>query len=209
MHGSTRPVVFTPSNEPYLGLDQLLKFDKLIGATLELNAATAPRSHGQSLTDHQHMACLVIAQALSISLSIRELIRQGYLFGGHVLVRPFVERAVMLIYLYLFPDDIDIWNHGWNHRDAPGLAKMLERIRSKHMPEESVPASHLTTALNSLLHARPDSAKWNMISIRERPAHAVSKILDRPELCDELCGNVIPWLTVVGILMGTYFPEKG
>jgi hypothetical protein len=48
------PVVFTPDNEPYIG-----RF---------------------MLTDHQNMACQVIAQAISIALSISELIRRGYLF---------------------------------------------------------------------------------------------------------------------------------
>jgi hypothetical protein len=35
-------------------------------------------------------------QGISLALSIRELIRQGYLFAALVLVRPLIERAVRI-----------------------------------------------------------------------------------------------------------------
>lgn len=108
------PIVFTPDNEPYLGRNLLFHFDQIISSAMEQNAVTAPTSHGRSLTDHQRMACQVIPQALSIMLSIRELIRQGYLFGAHVLVRALVERATILLYLHLYPDEIERWNRGWH-----------------------------------------------------------------------------------------------
>jgi hypothetical protein len=60
--------------------------------------------------------------------------------------------------------------------------------------------------MNSLLHAKPDSAPWNLVSIGEDGlGHAVSKILNRPELCDDLCANVIPWVAVVQGMMAAYF----
>ncbi len=87
MEHRTIPVVFTPDNEPHLGRNLLFYFDQLVSSAMEQNAATAPKSHGRALSDHQGMASQVIAQALSITLSVRELIRQGYLFGAHVLLR--------------------------------------------------------------------------------------------------------------------------
>ncbi len=66
-----------------------------------------------------------------------------------------------------------------------------------------------SASMNSLLHAKPDSAPWNLISIGERGlGHAVSKILNRPELCDELCANVIPWVVVVQGMMAAYLPHE-
>ena len=192
------PVVFTPDNEPYLGRNLLFHFDQIISSAMEQNAVTAPTSHRRALTDHQRMACQVIPQALSIMLSIRELIRQGYLFGAHVLVRPLVERAAILLYLHLYPEDIESWNRGWHQQDAPGLAKMFDAIQAKQQRDPKVPGRDLTASMNSLLHAKPDSAPWNLVSIGENGVgHAVSKILDRPALCDELCANVIPWVAVV------------
>jgi hypothetical protein len=202
------PVIFTPDNEPYLGQALLFHFDQLISSAMEQNAITAPTSHGRVLTDHQNMACQVIAQALSITLSIRELIRQGYLFGAHVLLRALVERAAILLYLNLYPDDIERWKRGW-HQDAPVLAKMFDKIQAKQQRNPTVAGRDLTATMNSLLHSKPDSAPWNMVPLEETGlGHAVSKILNRPDLCDDLCANAIPWLAVVQGMMAVYFPAE-
>ena len=202
-------VVFTPDNEPYLGRNLLFGFDQLITSAINQNAVTAPLSHGRALTDHQRMACQVIPQALSITLSVRELIRQGYLFGAHVLVRALVERASILLYLHLCPDDIERWNRGWHIQDAPSLAKMFDAIQAKQKRATTVRGRDLTASMNSLIHGKPDSAPWNLISIGEKGlGHAVSKILDRPELCDTLCADVIPWVCVVQGMMAAYFPNE-
>ncbi len=203
------PIIFTPDNEPYLGQNLLFVFDQIISSAMEQNAITAPTSHGRSLTDHQRMACLVIPQALSIMLSIRELIRQGYLFGAHVLVRALVERAAILLYLHHYPEDIEHWNRGWQQKEAPGLAKMFDAIQDIQGHNPKVPGRDLTASMNSLLHAKPDSAPWNLVSLGDNGlGHAVSKILNRPELCDDLCANVIPWVAVILAMMAAYFPGE-
>lgn len=112
METKEMPVVFTPGDEPYLGRAGLFHFDRLISSVLEQNAVLAPTSHGRQLSDAQQMACQVVPQTLSIMLSIRELIRQGYLFGAHVLVRALVERAAILLYIHLHPEEIVRWNQG-------------------------------------------------------------------------------------------------
>lgn len=203
------PVVFTPDNEPYLGRNLLFHFDQIICSAMEQNTVTAPTSHNIQLTDHQHMACQVIAQALSITLSIRELIRQGYLFGAHVLLRPLVERSIILLYLHRYPEKIELWKQGWHHKEAPGLANMFEAIQRKWEYPEVIPGRVLTASMNSLLHAKPDSAPWNFIPLSDNSVgHAVSKIINRPDLCDDLCANVIPWVAVVQAMMASYFPNK-
>ncbi len=209
MNPEVTPIVFTPDNELYLGRKLLFHFDQLISSAMEQNAVTAPTSHGRTLSDHQRMACQVIAQALSIVLSIRELIRQGYLFGAHVLLRALVERSAILLYLHLHPEEIEKWNRGWHLKDAPSLAKMFDAIQSKQQRDSAVRGSDLTAAMNSLLHAKPDSAPWNLVPLGEKGVgHAVSKILNRPELCDDLCANVIPWLAVIQAMMAAYFPHE-
>lgn len=210
MKSGARPVVFTPDNEPYLGRQLLFHFDQLISSTMEQNALTAPTSHGCKLTDRQQMACQVIAQAISIALSIRELVRQGYLFGAHVLVRPLAERSTILLYLHLYPEEIAKWNSGWHLKDkAPSLASMFDAIQRKQQRDPAIKGGDLTASMNSLMHAKPDSAPWNLIVLGNGGAgHAVSKILTRPDLCDDLCGDVIPWLVVVQGMMAAYFSGK-
>jgi hypothetical protein len=114
------------------------------------------------------MACQVIAQALSITLSMRELIRQGYLLGARVLLRASVERATILLYLNLYPADIERWKRGWHQNEAPGLAKMIDKIQAKQQRQPTISGRDLTATMNNLLHSKPDSAPWNMIPLGER-----------------------------------------
>jgi hypothetical protein len=64
------PVVFTPDNEPYLGRNLLYHFDSdhIVSHGAKRQDSTS-RTVGH-LSDHQRMACQVIAQSLSITLSI-------------------------------------------------------------------------------------------------------------------------------------------
>jgi hypothetical protein len=195
-----------PDNEPYLGRALLLQFDQLIISAMEQNSTTAPLSHNVPLTEHQQMACQVIPQALSIALSIRELIRQGYLFGGHVLLRALVERAAILLYLHEYPDEIGCWNRGWHQGDAPGLSKMLDKIQARDERVASFRGCDLTKTMNSLLHSKPDSAPWSLVPMDDgKVGFGASKVLDRPDLCDDLCANVLPWLVVIQAMMAAYF----
>lgn len=192
------PIIFTPDNEPYIGRVMLAEFDKMISAILNQNALIAPRTHSRQLSDLQKMACQIIPQAISIALSVRELARQGYLFGAHVLLRAFIERAAILQYIQLNPTEIDKWLAGWQIQvepKAPSLAKMFDAILAKSQPKYNVRGSDLTANMNSLLHGKPDSAPWNLVYIGDgKHGFAPSKILERPDLCDDLCEEALPWL---------------
>ena len=202
------PVVFTPDNEPYLGRTLLFHFDRVISQVLHDNALIAPRSRARTLTDSQAMASQVIPQAISIALSIRELVRQGYLFGAHVLLRPLAERSAILLYIDIIPEKIAAWNRGWLHGEAPSLAKMFDAIQAEWGQASRIPGKDLTASMNSLLHGRPDSAWWSLIPLADESiGHAPSKILNRPDLCDDICADVIPWLAVVQAMMNAYFPD--
>jgi len=203
------PIIFSPDNEPYLGRKLLFHLDQLISSCMEQNAIVAPRTRGATLTDHQKMACQVIPQSISIALSIRELVRQAYLFGANVLLRPLAERAAILLYLQEFPEEIKKWNRGWRHRDAPGLAKMFEAIGSKTPGHDGIRGHELTDSMNSILHGRPDSAIWSLVQVDDKHlGQAPSKIVNRPDLCDEVCANTIPWLALIQGMMCAYFPDR-
>jgi hypothetical protein len=200
--------IFRPDNEPYLGRELLFHFDQMIIALMETNSKVAPKTHNTHLNDFQKMAAIVIPQAISIALSIRELIRQGYLFGAQVLNRPLIERSVILEYLHFFPNEIEKWNRGWNYGDAPSLAKMFDKILSMTKNDSNTRGHELTEAMNSVLHGKPDSSHWNLIELSDGVfGLAPSKIINKPEQCDELCASVLPWLAVIQAMMTAYFPE--
>src|SRR5260221_14660688 len=99
-----------------------------------MNRGEEPATHQIDKTPIQWAACQLIPQSVSLALSTRELVRQAYLFGALVLIRPLIERSVILVYLLNFPDALPIWQRGWLHTEAPSLAKMLGRIGGSQWP---------------------------------------------------------------------------
>ncbi len=167
--------VFTPGNEPYLGRETVHAFDNLIIACMEENEIVSALTHRIVKTDMQWAACQLIPQSINIALSIRELIRQGYLFGAFVLIRPLAERAAILLYLQASPDKIDIWKRGWKHSEAPSLAQMLDNIGKAKFAGVG---REFTRPFNDILHGKPDSAIWSLVPIDENTmGHGVSKSL--------------------------------
>lgn len=73
------PAVFTPDNEPYLGLPSLVWFDRVIVWALAGNKLVAAHTHENqaALNDLQRSSCQIIPQGINIALSIRELLRLG------------------------------------------------------------------------------------------------------------------------------------
>jgi len=198
-------IIFTPDDEPYLGRETVHVFDQLIVACMKANASIAPRTHQIEKNDLQWAACQIIPSGISVALSIRELVRQGYLYGAMVLMRSFVERAVTILYLHRFPDKIDIWKRGWSHRERPTLAQMFNEIGGDKFPNIG---PQITRSLNSLTHGDPASAMWNLVQTGEGSVgHAVSKILNRPDLCDKVCMDAAAWLSVLLAMMEAIFPE--
>ena len=201
----TNGSVFTPSNEPYLGRETVHAFDNLIIVCMENNSRVAAVTHKIHKTDLQWAACQLIPQSVSIALSIRELVRQGYLFGAFVLVRPLAERATILLYLQRNPHEIDKWKRGWQHNEAPSLARMLNDIGSEKFPGVG---QEFTKPFNSILHGKPDSAIWSLVPIDENTmGHGASKNLSNPGLCDDVCLQSAAWLAVIMAMMSAYFSD--
>jgi hypothetical protein len=164
-----------------LGRELVFHFDNAIVACLEQSGKIAPKTRRLDKTDLQEAACQLIPQSISIALSIRELIRQGYLFGAWALVRPLAERAAILLYLNENPTEIKKWNRGWRHDEAPSLAKMVESLASSTGYPATLKGNHATATLNSVLHGKPDSAVWRLTPLNDGTyGHAPSKQLSSP-----------------------------
>jgi hypothetical protein len=199
------PLIFTPDDEPYLGRDSLRTFDELIVVCMKSNLLAAAHTHCIEKTDLQMAACHLIPSGLSLTLSIRELVRQGYLYGALVLMRSLAERATILSYLYLFPEAVAIWKRGWKYKERPLFKDMLDRIAGKHLPKIG---ATLTGPLNSLTHGDPESAAWNLIETdKGGMGYAASKILNRPDLCDHVCRQAIGHMASLKRLMHLIFPD--
>jgi hypothetical protein len=200
--------VFTPDDQPYLGRELLFQFDSLICSCLELNSTCAPATHDRPLSQLQRALCILVPQTISLALSARELIRQGYLLGAKVLVRPLAERTVTMLYLCISPDGLRVWEDGWNYKKRPSLQGMVEYLNKGPLQQDATGRvlKGFTHELNSATHGDPLSAQWNVILSEDgTPCHPVSKNLTSPQLADEICSDVIPWLVAtMGIMSATF-----
>ena len=203
---SKDPIIYTPDNEPYLGRETLLAFDKSIIASMKVNKDIAPYTYKINKSDLQSAACQIIPQGINLTLSIRELVRQGYLFGALVLMRSLVERATTILYLYNNPQKVKIWNRGWQYKERPSLSEMLTAIGEEKFPDAG---RVITPFYNSLTHGDPESAYWNLIKTKDgNIGYTVSKILDNPELCDNISLDGSTWLLILISMATAIFPDS-
>lgn len=190
-------------HESYRDSVQLRLMDELI-EDVELSAVRINHEAIFEMPDAHRMAAILGPQALAILQSIRALIGHGYLFGANVLFRPFLERVVIIDYLTEFPADQVIWSEGWSHRDAPSLNKMLLALHGQSSQKSS--RTPMTAPSNNLLHGSPDSVVWTGLDEGGMPDFRVDRqMVDRADLCDELCSDLNPWVMRLAQLMAEYF----
>ncbi len=197
--------VYTPDNEPYLGRALVYHFDQVILSCLERNQITAAFSHLSELSGLQRAACQIIPQGVNLALTIRELVRQGYLFGALVLMRPLIERAAIISYLHANPDAVTTWEDGWKHRERPRLGVMLETMSGK---ADAAIAAQICDLFNHIVHGDPLSSHWNLIPLPDGGiGYSSAKMTDNPELCDFICFQTYCYLLVLAGMMAACFPE--
>jgi hypothetical protein len=199
------PVVFTPSNEPYLGRQSVFHFDQVIISCMEVNHNVATYTHTHELNDLQKAACQIIPQGINLALSIRELVRQGYLFPAAILMRPLIERAAIISYLCEKPEDVSLWKDGWKYGKRPSLARMLKTMHGEVDIEQT---KRICETFNHLIHGDPIGSSFNLINFREESlGYAVGKIFDESELCDFVCFQSYLYLIVLMARMAQCFQE--
>ncbi len=198
------PAVFTPDNEPYLGRQSVYHFDQVIVSCLEANAQVAAytttsrplRTAKGGLPNH--------TQGINLALSIRELVRQGYLFAAAVLMRPLIERAASISYLHANPEAMILWNNGWIYNKRPRLPEMLSTMKGGGDLSE---ARKTCETFNSITHGDPISSSFNLVELGEAGlGYSVGKVLNHPELCD-FSFQSYSYLIVLMGMMAACFPD--
>lgn len=179
-----RPAVFLPHNEPYLGHPTLLEFDQAIPPAMQINSRVAQNTFHRNLSPLQQAAVQLIPQSVSIALSIRELIRQGYLYSAALLLRPLIERVGLVEYLRIHPEAVRAWHDGWPRKNQPNFQTLLDApSQIKEASKEDL--KFFSKVMHKLIHPDPAGAFWNMIT-RENgePAFSSGKVFENAELCD-------------------------
>jgi hypothetical protein len=202
------PAVFTTDNEPYLGLPSVLWFDRVIVWALDCSGRVAAYKHASSreLVPLQHAACQIIPQGINIALAIRELIRQAYLFPALVLMRPLIERAAVMSWLCLHPDEVPLWHAGWPHRKRPALQTMLEAMGGTAVGEDQ--AKQVKDAHNHIVHGDPIGSYHSLVPLGDgRVGYAPGKMLDSPDVADAVAMEAQCYLLVLTERMRQVFAQ--
>lgn len=185
MRGREIKAVYDPSDEPYLGNEHVLSFDKSIPEALNKNLTVARRTFEVEMSAIQKAGSVLIPQGISIALSIRELVRQAYLYSAAILLRPLLERTSTMHWLMSHQDSVAHWHDGWPRKYQPSLEELLANF----FPDRS--EDHLETyrnMLHKLVHADPQGAIYNML--RRSNGDFVfpsGKIVDDQLMCSVLC----------------------
>ena len=200
--------VYLPHNEPYLGSKSLLAFDMAIPKAMQVHAAISSTTFSRELSPLQRCAVELIPQGVSIALSIRELIRQAYLFSASILMRPLVERTGLTEYLVTNPSAVTAWHTGWKRKDQPTFGSLFSLV----MPDASVDhREEIATLMHKLVHTDPKSALFNMFRLGDGSLAFVSgKVLSRldsAEVIADLANHCLRRLTALSAFVFDYWPE--
>lgn len=210
-------VIFTPDNEPYLGLVEVKALDDVIVATVNEMERAKPFTASKELTAHQKVAILIIPSGVSLCLSIRELIRQAYLHGALTLLRPVLERTITLQYLRLHPDALPIWENGWKYSERPKLHEMTKSLFSDHLDKElrEVLSGNnwtvhqvLTKEGNDMVHGGIDALLKNVNFAEQGPTTSTGKVVNRPDLAKKAALECATWLAILLTESSAAFPES-
>jgi hypothetical protein len=183
--------VYLPHNEPYLGRQALLALDIAIPDAMRQNLAIARHTFEIAKSPLQEAVCELVPQTISIALSVRELIRQGYLFSAFILLRPMLERLALVVYLRENPASVVDWHAGWKRTAQPSFSELFDHLQASNVGLGAVDAAkqkEFASILHKVVHPDPASAMWNATSRDGMPAHASGKLIEAPEICD-LCAK--------------------
>jgi hypothetical protein len=174
--------VYLPHNEPYLGQPHLVAFDKAIPPALRLNLEVSQRTFVKPLAPLQIAATEIIPQGISIALSIRELIRQAYLYSAAILIRPLIERAGTIYYLRAHPEAVIAWRNGWPRRSQPSFEELLSGM---HPAAPGEIQESFRTMLHKLVHSDPAGSVFNMFERQDgAPVFSCGKMLNQVAVCN-------------------------
>lgn len=205
-------LIFTPNDEPYRARPALFRFDQALVVLMAEQNRIGPWTRSHELTSLQRAASELVPGACSVALSVRELVRQGYLLSALILVRPLIERVSTLAYLIDHADAVDKWQAGWPHKSRPTLATRLASLGGIGNPAPSAVQANfdeLRYAYNSLVHGDPNSALTSAVLLPDGEAgYTCGKDLASPARADDICRQASTYAMVLTVRCAAVFPAQ-
>jgi len=204
------------ATDPYLGRLPLHALDLLIPALCAVNqeAANWTKTHESGMSELQNACCYIIPNAVQISLSIRELIRSGYLFSAKILIRSLVERVLVISVFQKKPEKIEKWLKTKGTNNKPSYAEMLESIEEFKRFSEIEGVDMITLIkgyiddLHSVVHVDVLGLHQNTLLTSEGELRYLSGAdHNNPLLADEVCQQTLIFITLLMSRIAQIFPE--
>ncbi|HEX5183934.1 MAG TPA: hypothetical protein VFW19_12385 [Allosphingosinicella sp.] len=124
--------------------------------------------------------------SISIAASIRELVRQAYLTGAKILLRPLIERTAVVDYIVNQPDGPDLWARGWERGKRPHLRTLLTLMSGQDGADDEIIKS-IIDDFHSVVHAEPaGSCKFLAPSPDGTLAYSARRMLHSDDMMTEI-----------------------
>lgn len=121
-------------------------------------------------------------------------------------MRPLIECAAIISYLHVHRDELGVWQKGWQFRERPSLAKMIETMGGGDI--DITAAKQLCETFGHIVHGDPISSQWNLVPLSNGGlGYSVGKVIKDSELCDFICFQSYCYLIVLMGMMTAYFPN--
>lgn len=189
----------------------MFHFDQVITALMEQQVKVAAWTRSHKLSPLQTAASELAPGACSLVLSVRELVRQGYLYAAMVLMRPVVERVGTLSYLIEHPDGLTVWEGGWKHVTRPTFNQLLETMRGTADVPGAPSDSDIATVArryHELVHGGPSAASGVLIRLDDgAPAFTTGKDLHSLDKADAVCFEAAMMTVVLMARCAQVFPD--
>ncbi|MEY2847384.1 MAG: hypothetical protein RI885_49 [Actinomycetota bacterium] len=203
--------IFTPDNEPYLGLPWVHELDLLISSTTVLSMEVGHWSRRNECSELQQAISELAPSVFSIAFSIRELVRQGYLLSGIILLRPLMERAATIAHLSQHEEDVEIWKSGWAWKERPKLSVRLRALATTpdgQVNEQFVDVfTRVTETYNGLVHGDPDAASFTHLETDQGIVALAAKDIGNSARAETLCFDTHLFLLLAVGRVSQHFPE--
>jgi len=165
---------------------------------MAVNRDVARQSHDVPLDRMQVATTQLVPGALSIALSLRELVRQGYLLSAQILLRPLVERVGILSLLIDCPEKLDAWENGWPAKDRPRLHELLRHMKGGSQLQDADDARLIAKRYHALVHGEPWTAGEVLVRFPDGSVGLTpGKDLHSPDRADAICFEAAMYLIVL------------
>jgi len=121
-------------------------------------------------------------------------------------MRPLIERAAIISYLCSKPESVSLWQNGWEHGKRPSLSEMMHTMGGGKVDLEET--KKICAIHNHIVHGDPIGSFHNLIRLpKGGNAYSSSKMLDNPNLADEIAMEAQCYLIILSARMAQVFPE--